>query len=112
MRHAPENMYEHFQKHVLDLKDMLSHVDNPVGHVKRAHQYGNMITPTPNVLVYEGISPRSGVLERFVFNTTTNEFTVKVLQGAEAGAVRTLHVRPAGQNWFVNEMNKIGALSN
>ena len=86
-----ENMYSHFQKHVLSQKDMAPFADNPVDYVRRAHQYGDKVTSTADILVYEGISPRSGLLERFVFNRTTNEFSIRVLAGPESGAMRSLY---------------------
>lgn len=97
-------MYGHFQKHVLDRKDMSPFVDNPVDYVKRAHEMGAKLSSAGDFLVYEGTKIRRGVavFERFVFNKSTSEVAIKILNGAEAGAMRTLHVRDRGLSDFMN----------
>ena len=56
-----------------------------------------------DILVYEGIVSRPNqiaVLERFVFNKSTNEFAIKILAGPQADAMRTLHTRSGLANFL------------
>ncbi len=72
--------------------DMAQYVDNPVDYVTRAHQMGDKLTSAGDFLVFEGMKNRFGgaVLERWFFNKSTSEFAIKVLGGAEAGAMRSI----------------------
>lgn len=46
--------------------------------------------------------------ERWLFRKSTNGFVIKALTGPESGSVRTLHVRTAGEPWFLQQRQQIG----
>lgn len=71
-------------------------------YVQRALDLSGNTTSTGNIHVAEGVRARSGVLERLVLNKDTGEFTIKVLEGNQAGKLRT-HFKPDNPLDYFNQ---------
>lgn len=99
-----DNLGIHVWKHIYDRKDMADLAPDGITYVQRAMDLSGNPTSVGNILVAEGIRARSGVLERLVLNSDTGEFTIKVLEGDQAGKIRTLFRPDSPLDYFNNNV--------
>lgn len=86
-----DNLGAHVYKHVHSNRDMADLAPDGITYVQRALDLSGNTTSTGNILVAEGVRARSGGQRaRIVLNKTTGEFTIKVLEGPQAGRIQTL----------------------